>query len=50
MLFLTILWQAAVYSGNLILRKKSLDEMKELADKTGLEMMKGQVEDFKIIE
>ena len=44
MMFLVNLYQAAVNSGNLALERKALDEIKELADKTGLEMMKNVVE------
>ena len=41
---LFILHEAAMHSGDLILMRKALDDMKELANKTGLEMMKNAVE------
>ena len=47
MMFLVNLYQAAVNSGNSALERKALDETKELTDKTGLEMMKNQVEGLK---
>ncbi len=50
MMFLVNLYQAAINSGNSVLERKALDETKELADKTGLEMMKNQVENLKNME
>ena len=42
--YLVMLFNAAMHSGNSDLMKKALDDMKELANKTGLEMMKNAVE------
>ena len=42
--YLFMLHNAAMNSGDSILMKEALDEMKELADKTGLEMMRNEVE------
>ena len=42
--YLFVLHKAAMHSGDTILMKQALDEMKELADKTGLEMMKNESE------
>ena len=44
MYFLLRLLRAAKKSGNSALMRKASDEMKELADKTGLEMMKDAAE------
>ena len=41
------LFEAAMKSGNSALMRKASDEMKELADKTGLEMLKNEVERLK---
>ena len=50
MMLLVHLYHSAVNSGNLALVRKALDESKELADKTGLEMMKNHIEDLKNME
>ena len=47
MKYIFMSFSAAMYSSDSILMKKALDEMKELADKTGLEMMKNEVEEVK---
>ena len=39
-----MLFKAAMNSANLVLMRKALDYMKELADKSGLESMKNEVE------
>ena len=44
MRYLSVLHKAAMNSGDSIFMKKALDDMKELADKTGLEMVKNTVE------
>ena len=44
MVFLIGLLKAARRSGNSVIRRKALNEMKELADKTGLLIMKNTVE------
>ena len=44
MKYLFVLHKAATNSGDSIFMKKALDDMRELADKTGLEMMKHEVE------
>ena len=44
MKYIFLLFSAARFSDDSILMKKALDEMKELADKTGLEMMKYEFE------
>ena len=46
-MFLVSLHQGAVNSGNSVLERKTLDEVKELADKTGLEMMENLYENLK---
>ena len=38
--WLVRLYNAAMRSGDSVLMRKAIDEMKELADKTGLEMVK----------
>ena len=50
MKYLGILYKAAVNCGNSILMRKAEDEMKELADKTGLELMKNEVETWRVKE
>ena len=50
MKYIFMSFNAAMYSGDSILMKKALDEMKELADKTGLEMMKNEVEMMREVE
>ena len=43
-MFIIGLSKAATLSGNSVLRRKAYVEMKELVDRTGLEMMKNVVE------
>ena len=47
---LFILFRAARNSGNPVIMRKAIDEMKELSDKTGLEMMKNEVETWRVKE
>ena len=46
MFFSVGLFEAAMKSSNSVLKRKALDEMRELADKTGLEMLKDAVDTF----
>ena len=48
MVFLIGLLKAARRSGNSVIRRKALNEMKELADKTGLDIMKNTVETWEM--
>ena len=50
MTFLVTLFGEATKSGNSVLRKKALDEMRELVDRTGLEIIKNAVETLEACE
>ena len=50
MKYLFVLHKAAMNSGDSIFMKKALDDMKELADKTGLEMVKNAVEMWNAVD